>query len=143
MKKGAVPSILVAVALLALVVTAEAQQAKKVPRIAYLGGGSAELERVWLDAFLQGLRELGYFEGKYIVVERRFAAGRYDELPELAAELVRLKVDVILAASTPPRRLPARYPSSWSLPILLGPGWFRASPSPAETLRDYRIFTAT
>jgi ABC-type uncharacterized transport system substrate-binding protein len=87
--------------LLALCLPAEAQQPNKVSRIAYLGGGSAELEKVWLDAFLQGLRELGYFEGKNIVVERRFAAGQYDELPELAAELVRLKVDVILAASTP------------------------------------------
>jgi putative tryptophan/tyrosine transport system substrate-binding protein len=101
MKKAAILSILVAVAVLAVGVIAEAQQPKKVPRIAYLGGGSAELEKVWLDAFLQGLRELGYFEGKNIVVERRFAAGRYDELPELAAELVGLKVDVILAASTP------------------------------------------
>jgi putative tryptophan/tyrosine transport system substrate-binding protein len=102
MKRAAVPSILGVVVLLALGVIAEAQQpTKKVPRIAYLGGGSAELERVWLDAFLQGLRELGYFEGKNIVVERRFAAGRYDELPELAAELVGLKVDVIVAASTP------------------------------------------
>jgi putative tryptophan/tyrosine transport system substrate-binding protein len=102
MKRAAVPSILGVVVLLALGVIAEAQQpTKKVPRIAYLGGGSAELEKVWLDAFLQGLRELGYFEGKNIVVERRFAAGRYDELPELAAELVGLKVDVILAASTP------------------------------------------
>ena len=87
--------------LFALCLPAQAQQPAKVPRIAYLGGGSAELEKAWLDAFLQGLRELGYFEGKNIVVERRFAAGRYDELPELAAELVRLKVDVILAASTP------------------------------------------
>jgi ABC-type uncharacterized transport system substrate-binding protein len=80
---------------------AEAQQAKKIPRIGYLGGGSAELERVWLDAFLQGLRELGYFEGKNIIVERRYADGRYDQLTELAGELVRLKTDVILAASTP------------------------------------------
>ncbi len=87
--------------LFAVSLAAQAQQPKKVPRIAYLGGGSAELDKAWLDAFLQGLRELGYFEGKNIVVERRFAAGRYDELPELAAELVRLKVDVILAASIP------------------------------------------
>jgi putative ABC transport system substrate-binding protein len=79
----------------------EAQQTKKVPRIAYLGGGSAELEKSWLDAFLNGLRELGYFEGKNIVVERRYAGGQYDQLPGLATELVRLKVDVILAASTP------------------------------------------
>src|SRR6478609_3847701 len=79
---------------------AEAQH-PKVPRVGYLGGGSAKLEKVWLDAFLQGLRELGYFEGKNIVVERRYASGRYEQLPELVAELVRLKVDVILAASTP------------------------------------------
>lgn len=92
---------LLATFLLALVHLADAQQPNKVSRIAYLGGGSAELEKAWLDAFLQGLQELGYFEGKNIVVERRFAAGRYDELPELVAELVRLKVDVILAASTP------------------------------------------
>lgn len=92
---------LLASAFLSTAHLAYGQQPQKVPRIAYLGGGSAELEKAWLDAFLQGLRELGYFEGKNIVVERRFAAGRYDELPELAAELVRLKVDVILAASTP------------------------------------------
>jgi len=76
-------------------------QAQNIPRVGYLGGGSAELEKVWLGAFLQGLRELGYFEGKNIVVERRYASGRYEQLPELAAELIRLKVDVILAASTP------------------------------------------
>jgi putative tryptophan/tyrosine transport system substrate-binding protein len=96
---------ILAYALPALILTAihlaEAQQPNKVSRIAYLGGGSPELEKAWLDAFLQGLKELGYFEDKNIVLERRFAAGRYDELPELAAELVRLKVDVIVAASTP------------------------------------------
>ena len=87
--------------LFALSASAGAQQPQKVQRIGYLGGGSAELEKVWLDAFLQGLRELGYIEGKNIIVERRYASGRYDQLPELAAELLRLKVDVILAASTP------------------------------------------
>ena len=102
MKRAAGPSILVAVVLLAIGVTAEAQQAKKVPRIAYLGGGSAELEKVWLDAFLQGLRELGYFEGKNIVVERRFAAGRYDELPELAAELARISHNGIISRAASP-----------------------------------------
>jgi putative ABC transport system substrate-binding protein len=86
--------------LFALCWSAQAQP-QKIPRIGYLGGGSAELEKVWLDAFLQGLRELGYVEGKDIVVERRYASGRYDQLPELAGELVRLKTDVILAASTP------------------------------------------
>ena len=74
---------------------------RKIARIGYLGGGSVELEKVWLDAFLQGLQELGYVEGKNIIVERRYAAGRYEQLPALAAELIRLKIDVILAASTP------------------------------------------
>jgi putative tryptophan/tyrosine transport system substrate-binding protein len=93
-----------AVIALVIVVTgtvAQAQTPKRIPRIGYLGGGSAELEKGWLDAFLQGLRELGYIEGKNIVVERRYVAGRYDRLTDLTAELVRLKVDVILAASTP------------------------------------------
>ena len=80
---------------------ADAQQIKKISRIGYLGGGSAELERVWLGAFLKGLEEFGYFEGKNLVVERRYASGRYERLAELAGELIRLKVDVILAASTP------------------------------------------
>ncbi len=60
----------------------------------------ASLESAFYS-FLQGLRELGYFEGKNIIVERRYAAGRYEQVPSLAAELIRLKVDVILAASTP------------------------------------------
>ena len=90
------------VLLVALSSYADAQQSTKTPRrIGYLGGGSIELEKVWLDAFLQGLQELGYFEGKNIIVERRYADGRYEQLPTLAAELIRLKIDVILAASTP------------------------------------------
>src|SRR6185503_16363044 len=87
--------------LFVLSLPAEAQQPRKIPRIGYLGGGSAELEKGWLDAFLQGLRELGYVEGKSIFVERRYASGRYDDVPKLAAELLGLKVDIILAASTP------------------------------------------
>ena len=90
------------VLLVALSSYADAQQSTKTSRrIGYLGGGSVELEKVWLDAFLQGLQELGYFEGKNIIVERRYADGRYEQLPALAAELIRLKIDVILAASTP------------------------------------------
>jgi len=80
---------------------ADAQQAKKVSRVAYLGGGSAELDKDWIEAFMQGMRDLGYSEGKNIFIERRFADGRYDRVPQLAAELVQLKTDVILAASTP------------------------------------------
>jgi putative tryptophan/tyrosine transport system substrate-binding protein len=95
MKRGAVPSILVAVILLAVGAIAEAQQTKKVPRIGFLTGASAPSVAARLDAFRQGLRELGYVEGKNIVIEYRYAEGKSDRLSALAAELVRLKVDII------------------------------------------------
>jgi putative tryptophan/tyrosine transport system substrate-binding protein len=72
---------------------AEAEQPKKIPRIGYLSGGGARI-----DAFRQGLRELAYVEGKNIIIEWRSAEGKLDRLPALAAELVRLKVDVIVTA---------------------------------------------
>lgn len=84
-------------ALLALGATprgAEAQQPGKVARIGYLAAVPAELDKSWRTAFQQGLEELGYLEGKNIVIEWRHASGRMEKLPELAAELVRLKVDV-------------------------------------------------
>ena len=92
MKRAAVPSILVVVILLAVGVTAEAQQPKKVPRIGYLTGVSPSTNSARHEAFRQGLRELGYVEGKNIVIEYRSAEGKFDRLPALAAELVRLKV---------------------------------------------------
>jgi putative ABC transport system substrate-binding protein len=85
---------------LALPLAAEAQQAGKVPRIGFLFFGSPGPSRE-LDAFRQGLRELGYTEGQNIVIEVRFASGRVERLPELAAELVRLKLDVIVTPGTP------------------------------------------
>jgi len=90
----------VAVASLLLMLCAFAM-AQQIPRVGYLGGGSAELENPWIDAFRQGLHDLGYIEGKNILIERRYAAGRYEQLPVLSAQLLALKVDVILAASTP------------------------------------------
>src|SRR6266481_5223284 len=96
MKKAAVPSILVAVVLLALGVIAEAQQPTKIPRIGYLGFGSPSTIPTRIEAFRQGLRELGYVEGKNIFIEWRSAEGNADRLPSLAAELVRLKVDIIV-----------------------------------------------
>src|SRR5215468_8559826 len=75
---------------------AQAQQAVKVPRIGYLDGAS--LSKVRTEAFRQGLRELGYVDGKNIVIEWKSADGKVDLLPTLAAELVRLKVDVIVTA---------------------------------------------
>ena len=69
MKRAAVPSILIAVILLAVAVIAEAQQTGKVPRIGFLGASSASVLAARIEAFRQGLRDLGYVEGKNIVIE--------------------------------------------------------------------------
>ena len=82
-------------ALLAAPLAAEAQQAGKTPRIAYLWPGASQPLIPRMEAFRQGLRESGYVEGQNIAVEIRSAEGRSDRLPQLAAELVRLNVDVI------------------------------------------------
>ena len=79
---------------------AGAQQAAMVARIGYLGTNRAVASR-HVDAFLQGLRDLGYVEGRNLVIEYRDAEGKLERLPTLAAELVALKVDVIVAATTP------------------------------------------
>jgi len=84
--------------LFAVCVQAEAQQSSKVPRIGYLSGQSPSNSRARREAFQRGLRELGYVEGKNIVIEWRYAEGKLDRVPAIAAELVRLKVDVIVAA---------------------------------------------
>ena len=80
---------------------AEAQQPAKVARIGLLVPGSPSAFSTRIDAFRRGLRELGYVEGKNIAIEYKYAEGRRDQLANLAAELVRLKVDVIVAGSTP------------------------------------------
>jgi putative ABC transport system substrate-binding protein len=98
MKKAAVPSILVAVVLLALGVIAEAQQPKKVPRIGYLSVSDPARESARAEAIRLGLRELGYIEGQNIATEYRYAEGKRDRFPELTAELVHLKVDIIVVA---------------------------------------------
>src|SRR6266487_4382996 len=83
--------------LLLTVSLAEAQQTTKVPRIGYLSGSTLSAQATRVEAFRQGLRELGYVEGKDIVIEWRYAEGKLDRLSELAAELVRLKVDIIVS----------------------------------------------
>src|SRR4029077_7676473 len=93
LKKVGWSSILVAALVLTVAVLTEAQQPKKVPRIGFLSGTSSNPRR---EAFSQGLRELGYVEGKNVVIEWRYAEEKFNRLPELAAELVRLKVDVIV-----------------------------------------------
>ena len=97
MRKASVLSILFVVVLLAVV--AEAQQATKIPRIGYLIAAPGSAQSARTEAFRQGLREFGHVEGKNIVIESRSAGGKLDRLPALAAELVRLKVDVIVTAA--------------------------------------------
>jgi putative ABC transport system substrate-binding protein len=87
-------------AIAAPLATTAAQPPEKVPRVGFLGPRTRSDDAGFADAFLQGLRELGWVEGKTIVIEYRWAEGRSDRLPDLAAELVRLKVDVIFAGST-------------------------------------------
>ena len=98
MNKKILVSIL-AVVILAFVHLAKAQQAKKIPRIGFLASGanSENTRRI----LRQGLRELGYVEGKDFTVVYRSAEGKFDQLPALAAELVRLKVNVIVTQGTP------------------------------------------
>jgi putative ABC transport system substrate-binding protein len=91
-------------ALLALILTtihlADAQQTKKVPRIGFLGAVTPEDFPHLEEAFREGLREFGFIEGKTLVVEYRWAEGRAERLPEMAADLVRLKVDAIFAITS-------------------------------------------
>src|SRR5438093_1905482 len=80
---------------------ADAQQAAKVSRVGFLGNSSAALEANLVGPFREGLRELGYVEGRNIVIEYRWAEGKYERFPALIAELAALNVDVIVTAGTP------------------------------------------
>jgi putative tryptophan/tyrosine transport system substrate-binding protein len=88
----------VALIIFAAAFTADAQQPVKFPRIGYLNASSSSTNPARIQAFRQRLRELGYVEGKNIVIEYRYADGKLDRLPDLVAELVQLKVDVIVTA---------------------------------------------
>jgi ABC-type uncharacterized transport system substrate-binding protein len=79
----------------------EAQQPGKVPRIGFLGNSTATLEANLIAPFREGLRDLGYVEGKNIVIEWRWAEGKYERFPTLIAELIASKVDLIVTAGTP------------------------------------------
>jgi putative tryptophan/tyrosine transport system substrate-binding protein len=103
---------------------AEGQQTgTNLPRIGYLSAGSESPRDV---AFRQGLRELGYIDGKNIAIEYRFAEGKFERLAGFAAELVRLKVDVIVASSTPANR--AAQQATQTIPIVIALGELRATP---------------
>jgi len=79
---------------------AQAQQSKKVARVGYLAAVTASADAPRLEAFRQGLRELGYVEGQNIIIEYRHEGGGFERLPALAAELVALKIDVLVAVTT-------------------------------------------
>ena len=107
----------VGMGLLAAPLRLAAQQPKRVPRVGYLFSFTpAEAKHLW-EACRQGLRELGYVEGQNIALEPRWADGGYERLPELAAELVRLNVDVIVSAATPASRAAKAVTSS--IPIVI------------------------
>src|SRR5262245_11723261 len=103
--------------ILATIQFAEAQQTKKIPRIGYLALGTLTTTPYRTDAFRQGLRQLGYMEGKDFVIEERFADGKLDRLNELAADLVRLKVDVIVTTGPSPTR--AAKAATATIPIVM------------------------
>jgi len=117
MKKARVLSILFVVLPLAVAVIADAQQAKKVPRIGFLGAAYPSTNAARIEAFRQGLRALGYVEGKNIIIEWRWAEGKPERLPDLAAELVRFKVDIIVTAG-PAATGPAKEATS-TIPIVM------------------------
>jgi ABC-type uncharacterized transport system substrate-binding protein len=104
--------------ILATIHLAEAQQPKKVPRIGYLGATSRSINSAPIEAFRQGLSELGYVEGKNIVIEYRYAEGQVDRLPTLASELVRLKVDVVLTGG--PAATRSAKQATATIPIVMG-----------------------
>jgi putative tryptophan/tyrosine transport system substrate-binding protein len=94
------------------------QQTAKVPRIGFLAVGSREGRAFMIEGFLRGLREHGYVEGQNIVIEYRFSEDRNDRLPALAAELVAMKVQLILASGTP-ASFAAKEATS-TIPIVMG-----------------------
>jgi putative tryptophan/tyrosine transport system substrate-binding protein len=92
--------LILALGVLGLPLASDAQPPGQVPRIGYLAADMGSLNAPRLEAFRHGLRDLGYVEGKNLTIEYRFAEGKLERLPELAAELVRLKVEVIVAGGT-------------------------------------------
>src|SRR5215813_5148746 len=122
MKRAAVSSILVVVVLVAVGVTADAQQPTKVPRIGYLALNEPARESTRSEAIRLALRELGYIEGENIAIEYRYAEGKRDRYPELAAELVRLKVDIILVTGGDPGIRAAKNATKTIPIVMMGAG---------------------
>ena len=115
--KKAIVSLIFSSSIFALCPFAQAQQQEKVPRIGYLTGSSLAVITDRTDAFTQGLRDFGYVDGKNIVIEWKSAEGKVDRLPALAAELVRLKVDIIVTTGASPTR--AAKEATNTIPIVI------------------------
>jgi hypothetical protein len=127
---------------------AQAQQTKKVPQIGYLSPFDPATESAPAEAIRLALRELGYIEGQNIAIEYRYAEGKLDRLPELAAELVRLKLDIIVVSGggqTGPGGHECdqddshRYGGAFR-PILSRQAWLTALPVPAATSPAFQAF---
>jgi putative ABC transport system substrate-binding protein len=116
LRQTALGSILFAGAVLAVALTVDAQQPKKIPRIGVLVPTSPSLYAARIKAFQQGLHEHGYIEGKNIMLEYRYAEGKVDRFPQLATELVGLKVDVIVTG--PEGAVRAAKKASSTIPIV-------------------------
>jgi len=111
-------AVLVLTILLAICPSAKAQQPKKIPRIGYLSGaGDPSNPGPNVEAFRRGLQELGYIEGKNILVEYRYIEGKRDRVPSLVAELVQLKVDVLVSPNLPSIR--AAKQATKTIPIVM------------------------
>jgi ABC-type uncharacterized transport system substrate-binding protein len=106
--------------ILATIHLTEAQQPKKVPRIGFLIAASRDAQSARTEAFRQSLRELGYIEGQNIVIEYRHAEGKTDRFPELAADLVRLQVDVIVVSNNTVARAASN--ATKTIPIVIASG---------------------
>src|SRR5262245_8172787 len=104
-------------AVLAAPLGAGAQVAGRAPRIGLLSGGSSHSAAPFVDQFRQGLRELGYTEGRNIVIEYRWDEGKAERLPELAADLVGLKVDLIVAPA--PAAAQAAHQATRTIPVVM------------------------
>jgi putative ABC transport system substrate-binding protein len=99
-KTSKIFSLILGALLFAFCFEVRGQAAEKIARIGYMAAPTSSAELPRIDAFRQGLRALGYVEGHNIAIDYRFADGKFERLPEVAAELVRLKVDVLIAVST-------------------------------------------
>ena len=104
--------------LIAVCSPAQAQQPKKVPRIGYLGANTRSTSSARIEAFRQGLRELGYIEGKNIIIEWRFADANPDRLRTFAAEIVQLPVEIIVTAGPASNRVAKQ--ATATIPIVVG-----------------------